>query len=149
MNKHYRMVPSLYLKLGPDKYHEVRLGPLTVPQMFSLLEHVPSYWYSMRYQKENEFSKELEDLFTDALDSYNELATEKYLQVDSMDTFSWLGLGIKASAEGVDVWCSFMENGSIVDLTINEDFLSNQARHKARLAHDILAGLFKSDFEEK
>jgi hypothetical protein len=143
------MVPSLFLKLGPDKYHEVRLGPLTIPQVFSLLEQTPAHWYSMRYQKENFLPRELDMMFSDALHSYNELATEEYLHVHDMDTFSWLGLGIKAALEGIDLWCSFMENGSVVDLTINEDVISNQARHKARLAHDILAGLFKSDFEEK
>lgn len=129
-NKEFRMTAGLYLDLGPDSWHTVRIGPLPVLKIFEFVRKTPKEIHDAGYLKGSEDEKRDSELISDALGDWNtsHRETDEGTIAFVDGGWKWFGISVLARVDGIEVWAVFDGGKSTCSVRVNEDRLDSDAR---------------------
>jgi hypothetical protein len=137
--------PDLFLMVGPDQWHGVAFGPLTVQQLLDALQKWsgPEELYRASYDTNHPEHAWVCPLCLDALRSYNDLTAEDDGPTHSFAGWRWLGISIsgKTAHSEARLWIT-QETGEdphdACEAHVPEETLTGRVRTAALQAIDLL-----------
>jgi hypothetical protein len=154
--KQYVMKPKWFLLMGPDTYHETKVGPLEWKMLRWFLEwKTPEDAYrdlSKRiYEDESPADADtvLLDFLSEAIHEWNCSWAEEDGS-SHVPGWRWLGVAMSGECGEVDVYATGsegMHNEQTCSVTIKGGALEGNARKVALEAYEVLSGLVKTEIE--
>lgn len=140
MRKTYQLQPELFLLAGCDVYHEARVGPVTIAEMFELLKRTPEDAYRDRDGRHA-------DLMMDAVVEFNQSI------LDDEDpacpaAWRWLGFALSGRLDAVHLWVTRKdhdEESGVCTIGVDQDAIDSQARACALAAFTALQPLVQTE----
>lgn len=138
--KRFDMTPELFIEVGTDRFHSAKVGPLTVPEAFSLLRFAsPEDAYRASVNQDVPGGGRAAELLGEAVYEWNSVWEEEEGH-HHVSSFDWIGISMRAKCDEVDVWCNKLagEKG-ICTVYVDQDAIEGEARVCALAALEALA----------
>jgi len=137
--------PVFYLLVGPDEWHAVQFGPLSVAQLLSVLTTWadPQALYRASWDINHSENAWLVQPCTSALRDYNDLTAEEDCPSHSFDGWRWLGIAVSGEVNhsGTSLWINQTTGyakHNVAEVQVSEHDIEVRVRDAARQAIKLL-----------
>jgi hypothetical protein len=138
-------IPVFYLLVGPDDWHTIQFGPLSVAQLLSVLTTWadPQAAYRASWDTDHPENAWLVPLCTAALHDYNDLTAEEEGPSHSFSGWRWLGIALSGEVDhsGTSLWIKQTvgdARSNVAEMRVSEHDVVGRVRDAAQQAIKLL-----------